>query len=490
MDRKLFEVVVLGGGISGLTAAWCLKKAGVSVRLIEAGRTVGGCTQTQQRDGFLLEKGPFNVVVRDPTFEDLLADLSSDVRVIVADRAANRRYLLRAGRLHAVPSNPAAMLTTPLLGFTSRFRLMGGLVASKRGTTSEQTIEQAAIRRLGREVTDTFVSSAVAGIFSGDISKLSLQACFPSVAKFDREARSPLLFGLRAALRARRNAKSKRPRRWRGLISLDGGLGALTGALGRRLGDDCMTGRSVESVRRAKMGFEVTYRSTDAGERDGEEIIRARRVVSALPASHTARILEPLVPAATAAIKAIECASLVVLNLGFRRADVTHDLKGFGFLVPHNELAFPLLGVLWASSVFPHHACPDHCLFRAFVGGSRDPSAIERLDEDLLAETLKVLRGVLGLRGDPVLVDICRHRNAIPQYHLGHQKRIAAFKSALSSTQGLYAIGNYIEGVSINGCIRSATNCASQITRSILNDPKRSEPSDSAESAVCPSQYT
>ena len=120
MDHKLFDVVVLGGGISGLTAAWCLKKAGASVRLIEAGRTVGGCTQTERRDGFLLEKGPFNVVVRDSTFEDLLDDLSSNVRVIVADRDANKRYLLRAGRLHAVPPNPVAMLTTPLLGFASR----------------------------------------------------------------------------------------------------------------------------------------------------------------------------------------------------------------------------------------------------------------------------------------------------------------------------------------------------------------------------------
>ncbi len=487
MDHKLFDVVVLGGGISGLTAAWCLKKAGASVRLIEAGRTVGGCTQTERRDGFLLEKGPFNVVVRDPTFEDLLDDLSNDVRVIVADRDANKRYLLRAGRLHAVPSNPAAMLTTPLLGFASRCRLIGGLVASKRATASEQTIEQAAIRRLGREATDTFVSSAVAGIFSGDISKLSLQACFPSVAKFDREARSPLLFGLRTALRSRRRGRSKRPRRWRGLISLDGGLGALTGALGNRLGDDCMTDRSVESVRRVELGFEVTYRSTETCGRGGEQVLRARRVVSALPASHAARILEPLVPAAASAIEPIECASLVVLNLGFRRADVAHDLKGFGFLVPHNELDFPLLGVLWASSVFPHHASLDHCLFRAFIGGSRDPAVVERPDEHLVDTTLGVLRGVLGLRGEPVLVDICRHRNAIPQYHLGHQERIAAFKTALSSTQGLYAIGNYIEGVSINDCIRAATRCASQITRLTLTDPQINEAAHIAESAVCSS---
>ena len=103
MDRKLFDVVVLGGGISGLTAAWCLKKAGVSVRLIEAGRTVGGCTQTQQRDGFLLEKGPFNVVVRDPTFEDLLDDLSSDVRVITADRDAGNPAERQSGQVGREP---------------------------------------------------------------------------------------------------------------------------------------------------------------------------------------------------------------------------------------------------------------------------------------------------------------------------------------------------------------------------------------------------
>ena len=167
MEGGTRDVVVVGGGVSGLTLAWHLKRAGVDVCLLEAEVQVGGCTRSEVRDGFLLEKGPFNVIVRDRAFEGLLDGLSDRVKVVTADKSARKRYIYRHGRLHLVPTNPVSLLTTGLLSFGGRLRLMSGMLWSRRGGDREETIEQVAIRRFGRDVSDTMISAVMAGIFAG-----------------------------------------------------------------------------------------------------------------------------------------------------------------------------------------------------------------------------------------------------------------------------------------------------------------------------------
>lgn len=526
MDATFRDVVVVGGGISGLTAAWHLKKAGIDVCLLEADTGVGGSIRTERRDGFLLEKGPFNVIVRDPAFEALLDDLSDEVKVITASRAARIRYIYRRGRLHALPTNPVSLATTRLLSVGARFRLLAGLIVSRRcaggarknsrtsegltdrtvGPTEmrEETIEQAAVRRFGREVADTIVSAAISGILAGDIRRLSLPACFPGVARIDSQASSLIGYGLKSLLRRARGLSNdegrisnggpcsrhspldnRRSTRWRGLVSLDGGLGALTESLARRLGADLLSGCRVEEIRwnaecrmwnvdcRVSNGVPSNRHSSLDNRSGGTAGLRCRRLLMAAPAVEAGRLLQPLVPEIDAATASIQNASLVVLNVGFRRSDVGHPLQGFGFLVPQNEPDFPLMGVLWADSIFPHHAPPDRRLIRVFIGGTRDPGAVNRTDDELLATAMEALRdllqlsGRIGPQGGPykglALVDVCRYQSAIPQYHLGHTEKVARLRAAVAAQPGLYVIGNYLEGVSINDCVRLATSVAEEI---------------------------
>lgn len=467
MNTTAYEVLIVGGGISGLTAAWHLKRAGVHVGLLERQSTVGGCTQTQERDGFLLEKGPFNVMVRDPSFEDLLADLSDQVGVVSASPTARKRFIYRSGQLHLVPTNPVSLATTCLLSPRSRARLMAGMVMSKRSPDTEQTIEQAASRRFGPEVADTMVSAVISGIFAGDIRRLSLNACFPAVSTIDARARSLIGYGLVSAFRKK---KSKRPRRWRGLVSIDGGLGALTAALGKSLGPDLHSNALVREVRATPDGYDIDFQSSDKP----AETLRCRYLVMAAPASEAGRLLGSEIADITATI---ENASLVVLNLGFRRSEVGHPLDGFGFLVPQNEPGFPLMGVLWSDSIFPHHAPQNRRLIRVFIGGVRDPHAIDRTDDELLTTATAALRGLLNISGDPVLVDFCRYRAAIPQYHLGHQSKIEQLRCIVAKSPRLRVIGNYLEGVSLNDCVRLATNTASELIEQIKppTHPRQSE---------------
>lgn len=460
MAETVRDVVVIGGGISGLTCAWLLQRAGVDVSLVEAESEVGGCTRTELRDGFLLEKGPFNIIVRDPTFESLLESMSDEVNVVPASRAARVRYIYLRGRLHPVPTNPAALMTTGLLGFGGRCRLLSGMFLSGRGGRPEETIEQVATRRVGRQASDSIVSAAISGIFAGDIRRLNLDACFPTVARIDAQARSLIGYGLKSAFGAMRNKKGTRRRRWRGLVSIDRGLGALTSALGQGLGREVLSGCLVKEATAADDGgYSVVLEAGDGATR----VLRCRRLVLGTSALEASRLLESLAPEVSEIPASIESSSLAVLNLGFRRSDVGHPLKGFGFLVPHNEPDFPLMGVLWADSIFPHHAPQDHRLLRVFIGGAHHPEAMARSNDEMLTTAMDTLRNVLDVKGDPVLVDVCRYPAAIPQYYFGHRENIENLRTAVAKRRGLYLIGNYLEGVSLNDCVRLATRTAHEI---------------------------
>ncbi|UCG33321.1 MAG: protoporphyrinogen oxidase [Phycisphaerales bacterium] len=457
MDQSPRDVIVVGGGISGLTVAWHLARAGVGVTLLEADHEVGGCMRSEHRDGFLLEKGPFNVIVRDESFEELLTSLSDQVQVVAASKAARARYIYRNGRLIRVPTNPAALVSSPLLSFEAKCRLLRGVLASRRGSDADYTIEDFAVRRLGQEVSDTLVSAAIAGILAGDIRKLSLRACFPSIWSFDRRARSPLAYALGTPFRKKKGGK--RSRRWRGLVSIDRGLGALAEAAGKDLGEGLVTGCRVEALSLRDNGFGLTCVDDGGAARSWS----CRRLVMALPAADAGRLLGTHLPEVGSILDSIVSAPLVVLNLAFKAPDVGHPMQGFGFLVPHNEPDFPLMGVLWADSAFPHHGRVGHRLIRVFIGGTRTPEVLSRSDDELLATASGALRELLQITGEPTLVDVCRYPAAIPQYHLGYVEKIERLRAAASSVNGLHLAGNYLEGVSINDCVRLGRRVAREI---------------------------
>lgn len=459
MNEITHDVVVVGGGIAGLTTAYHLHRAGVDAILVEASDAVGGCMRTEHRDGFLLEKGPFNVIVRDPAFQELLTELGDDVQVVSADPKARKRYIYRKNNVVLVPTNPVALFGSPLLSFGAKVRLLRGMLLSGRAGDSEYTIEEFAARRLGQEVADTMVSAVIAGVLAGDISKLSATACFPFIKDFDRKARSPLLFGLRKAVFGKKGKKCKPKRKWRGLVSIDKGLGAVGDAIAARLGDRVLTRMPVESVAREEGGYRLTCRAGD-GE---SHTLGCRRLVMATPAAATGDLLAPLGSELARQLGAIESASLIVMNLAFKREDVGHPLEGFGFLVPQNEPDFPLMGVLWADSAFPHHAPDGQRLLRVFIGGTRTPDVMRYRHTELVDTAMGALRDLLDVRGEPSLIDVCPYPDAIPQYYLGHAERIERVRAELAKLPGLHLAGNYLDGVSINDCVRVGKQVAEQV---------------------------
>ncbi len=465
--RPHHDIIVVGGGISGLTTALRLHRKGRDVLLLEKETQVGGCMTTKLERGYQLEQGPFNVIVRDEAFNELIQSLVDRVAIVTPDDPKQPRFVFRNGKVREVPSGPVALFTSPLLSIGGRLRLVRGMLVSAPAKSAEPTIHDAASRRIGKEAADTMVSALVSGIYAGDSAKLSLKAVFKSAWEIDQCARSPIIAAIRAMKAKKKNAEaagdmvqnaSDKPR---GLISFAGGLGAFCSAMGDELGERLQCGTAVDSIRYDETQ-ELYYLEThnESGE---TEDLTCKQLVLAVNKPVASKLLRGLVPGASEILDTIVSESIIILNLGFTQEQLTRPVHGYGFLVPRNEPEFPLLGTLYAGSVFPASAPTDKTLLRVFMGGARDRDAVNRSDSELLDTAVETVRRYLGITGEPELVNIRRYRQAIPQMYAGHSEKIDRLERETAQLPHLHLAGNYLYGVSINDCVRVGTETADTI---------------------------
>ncbi len=448
--KETAQVVVVGAGITGLTLAHRLRDRGVDVRVLEAAPQAGGVIQTAVRDGFMLEQGPFSVMVRSAAFGELLAELGLTAIEVDAD-ASRKRYVIRDGRLRAAPSSLTSLLRTPLLSVGGRLRLLRGVIRSRpRPGDVDETVAQVAARRLGPESATYLAGPATVGIFAAEADELSFDACIPRYAQADRAGGS--IVGMMK--RVKREHQSEPPAPKRAMIGFDRGLQALIDRLVEVLHDRIHVDCPVETIERSGAGYRVMHRHGQ---------IDADAVVCAIAPWAAARVLQPIAPGVAEELRAVEVAGLGVVHLGFRREDVDHSLDGFGFLIPKGERQEPLLGAIWASSIFKGAAPPGHVLIRAIVGGTRWPEAMKWSAEVLIERSCEALRPLLGLRAAPVLRQACCWPRAIPVYRPGHSARCARVQALLKRTPGLWCGGNWSQGLGVNDRVVAAREMAGEI---------------------------
>lgn len=459
-----YDTVVIGGGISGLTAAWRLKRKGHRVLLVEANERVGGAIGTTRKDGYLLEHGPFNVLVRSEIFASLLAELGQTLEVVHADPGASRnRFVMFNGKLHRTPSGPGDMLSNTLLTPGERFRMMRGLFWSKPNSDETESLDAAARRRLGNGVAEKLVSALSVGIYGGESTDIEFSSCVPKVSKIERDARSPIL----AMVGAKRNAKQSttppangiaQSKPIKGMVSFRDGLEALPRTLAQGLEESLWTRATVSSITRNGGTWDVHVAVNGTTEE-----LRAKNVVLAVGHAAATQLMSGVDEKISEIVASVSGSSMVVVNLGFRKEQIGHSLNGYGLLAAGSERACPYLGVLFASSIFPHHAPDDHCVMRVFRGGTRQPEAVDKNDDENVAEVMADLRTTLAIKGEPDLVHICRWPNAIPLYKPGHGAKMRRVAELASECDGLYLAGNYTDAVSIGGCVERGERIARQI---------------------------
>lgn len=460
------KVLIIGGGISGLTVAYWLHKSGIDVTVLEREARPGGSIRTEREKGYLIECGPNSTLDLYREVDDLCEGLGIMGEKIFADRVAGNRYVLRDGRLRPLPMGPLQFLTTNLWSLRGKLRLIGEPFIPGYKGSAEETIAQFVIRRAGQEFLDYAIDPFVTGVFAGDPYRLSLKSCFPKMYSLEQEYGSLV----RGALFGKRNKGE--PKRKMRLFSFKDGLETLPATISGILGDRLKCGFNVTVVKRDASTFPEQSRRGGGdfeviAEKDGQaEAFRADKIVLATPAWVTAKIIHPLSERIAEDLMAIEYIPVVIIYTGFDRRSVKNPLDGFGFLIPSKESrqrGYSLLGSIWSSAIFPGRAPEGKAAFTNIIGGARNRDILEYSDQELIEMTLKDLRDILAIEEKPDFLRIVQQPRAIPQYTLGHQDQISAIEKGLQEIPGLYLAGNYINGVSVGHCIGEATKLAKKI---------------------------
>ncbi|MBU0742151.1 protoporphyrinogen oxidase [bacterium] len=467
------RVAVIGGGVAGLATALHIldgardRGLDLGVTVFEAGAEPGGNLRTTDRDGWRLEWGPNGFLDNEPATLRLVDRLGLGDELLRSSDAARRRFLLLRGRLCEIPASPPAFLRSRLFGWGAKLRILGELFVPPRrdlgradvAPSTDETVYDFGRRRLGRAFAETMLDPMVKGVFGGDARELSLAAAFPRMVELERDHG-----GLFKALFKLSRRKGGRADAGPGgtLHSFRGGMAALPAALAAALQDDTRA-----DLRREAPVASVALRDgVWSVYVDGTEHGPFAVVVDAAPAHAAAGQLRGLDAALGDELAAIPYVPMAVIALGFARADVAHDLDGFGMLIPTSERR-RLLGALWTSSVFADRAPAGRVLIRAMAGGPRDRDVLESSDDELRDAALAELRGLFGLRGAPELAAVFRHERAIAQYVPGHLARLRAIESRLAACPGLLLTGSSYRGISVNACAKDAEKTAARALASL-----------------------
>jgi protoporphyrinogen/coproporphyrinogen III oxidase len=450
------EVVVIGGGITGLTCTWRLRRAGIDALCLESSNRAGGALSTRHVAGFLVEAGA-NTVQGSAELDALVRELGLHDELLRVPRDLTR-FVYRLGALHPLPSDIRSALGTRLVSARAKWRFAGEFAvrrpsASKRSDESVSTFVR---RRFGAEIVDALVAPFVSGTFAGDPAELSARAVLPSLVALEERYGSVLRGVLANAMRA---PGRRRAEQFRTLISFRDGLETLPSRLALNLGEATRLGSEALAITRSTLGgrLEVEFR-----EPSGQRRVMTRAVVIACSAWRAAPLLDALAGGASRTLAGIPAASLATVNLAWPHADVSHSLRGLGFLVAAGE-GPRTLGCLWNSSIFPGRAPEDQALLAAFLGGARDPQAAALSDGDLVDLSSSELATILGARGRPRVLTVERHTGALPQYSLGHADRMTRVRAAVGAVPGLFIAGNFLSGVSVGECVRQGAAAASDV---------------------------
>jgi len=454
------DVLVLGAGISGLATAFGLKERGAKVQLLEAAPRPGGVIGTRHRNGALVERGPNSTLDTSPLINQLLDGVGIRGERIATTAVAATRFVVRGGKLVALPASAGTFLTTSAFSLGAKLRLLREPFIARAPANAEETIAAFVRRRLGTEFLDYAVDPFVSGIYAGDPERISVSAAFPRLHALEQQY-GGLIKGQVLGARERKKAAEK-SKNIAGSFSFREGMQTLTDALAGTVG-------SIETgvnVRRIERGADGVW--TVAGARGSEPVLRrANAVVIALPAYEAAKLMRELWPPATRGLNAIQYAGIASVATAYHRADIRHSLAGFGFLVPKNA-SRRILGSLFSSSMFEGRAPQGIVLLTTMVGGMRNPELPALGDGALGTLVHEELTALVGATNPPIWVDITRWPNAIPQYNLGHAERLRPLEDAERARPGLFFCGSYRGGVSVGDCIKSAHAASDAVTRFLV----------------------
>jgi oxygen-dependent protoporphyrinogen oxidase len=463
------HVVIIGGGISGLSAAWYLQENArsrgvrVTYTLLESAPRWGGKLLTEQvasdgNDPFVVEAGPDAFITQKPWALELARELGLSEQLIPINPSVSSIYVLDRGRPVAMPEGVLLMVPTrfwpfaisPLFSPLAKLRMGLDLFLPPRRDDADETLAQFVRRRLGNEALDKIAEPLMSGIYNADAEAMSIMATFPRFRELEKKHGS-LIRGMLKSRAPKPAAGSGPPTP--AFMSFRGGVQALSDAIVPRLTGRLRNGVRVVDIRPLPDGG---YRVAT----DSAEVWHADAVIITTPAYTAADLVQPIAPDVASLLRTIRYLGTGTVSLAYRTSDITKPIKGLGLVVPKRENR-PINAITISSTKFSHRAPDGTVLLRAFYGGTRSPASMAYDDNMLLTMVRAELRDILGIDAAPMFHRIYRWPNANPQYDVGHLERVAQIEAGLPD--GVYVTGGAYRGVGMPDCVYQSRTTVDRI---------------------------
>jgi protoporphyrinogen/coproporphyrinogen III oxidase len=476
------KVAVIGAGISGLACAYRLRQLEIPCIVLEAQERAGGLIATIRRNGFLFETGP-QCPRFPPVVWQLMRELDLETEFVAGDTTA-KRYILRDGRLHSAPFSPAGLIGTRLLGARSKLRILAEVFGSSQPPPGEESLADFVQRKFGAEVLDYLVDPLISTIFFGDAHKMGMESAFPALVEWERNQGSLV----RGAIRARKSKgrvlnEGSSPQKAcangkRGTLRVTGalpsmgsfrsGMAALPERLAAELREEIRYNAAIACVEQIRNGSSAAKSSWQIGLRSGEKI-PAEHLILAVPAYVAAQLLANAAPRLAIHLNAIEYAPVSAVASAYNRSQVSNALDGFGFMVPRRE-GLETICTFWNSSLFPGRAPDGTVLMTSFAGRELNNNGVAPPEEECARIVEAENATALGIEGPPLDRVVWKDSRALPQYNVGHAKRIAEIQNIVRTIPNLGIAGNFLRGRSIGDCVDVAFGAALDVHSRIRSE--------------------
>jgi protoporphyrinogen/coproporphyrinogen III oxidase len=422
------RVVIVGGGISGLSTAWYLVKHGIRATIIECDSRLGGVIKTDYIEGCIAEGGPDSFLTAKAAARELCEELGLASDLIGSNDYQRATFIWRGGRLikmpdgmsMIVPGKIGPILTTPLLSWPGKIRAGFDLFRRPTGAERDVSVSQFVLDHYGREVLDYIAEPMLAGVYGGDPAQLSALSVLPKFVKWEAK------YGSLSRATRKELKDSSGPL----FTTLKRGVQSLVDELVRRLQPEVING----AVEKIEQGYRVRV--------DGDWLEAEHVVVACRPGA----VLPNLFPEISYNSASVTC-------IGYRRTDVPKELPGFGFLVPRVERK-DISACTWVSRKFNNRVPADKVLLRLFTTGAK-------------ADVLGEVREKLGITAEPLFMTEHNWPQSMPQYHVGHNEIVRIIEGMLKDLPGLHLVGNAYYGIGIPDCINMGRQVADRIARSL-----------------------
>jgi oxygen-dependent protoporphyrinogen oxidase len=459
------RIGIIGGGISGLAAAFALeqkRRAGAEIEyaVFEGSPRFGGVLVTDRVDGCLIEAGPDSFLTEKPWASDLCRQLGLGDQLIGSNDADRKTYILTRGHLVEMPDGLMFMVPTkivpsvlsPLFSTETKIRMAREWFHPPHKANGDESVAAFVDRHYGSEMVDRLADPLLSGVYGGEASQLSVRAVLPRFAEM--EAKYGSLGRAMLAARKKMAQAAKGPPRPL-FSSLKDGMQQMVDTLLVQLPPDALHANvPVQAIQPQDDGWTVSA-GLDSDQFDA--------VILAVPAGQAARVLQLASHKLAAELGAITYSSSVTLTLGYDKKVRASLPPGFGFLVPRSE-GTRMLAATFVHNKFPHRAPPDRAIIRCFLGGSRDEAVLDLSGEEIVSIARSELRKVLGLTAEPLFARVYKWRGAMAQYSVGHLERLQRIEAVRQTLPGLALAGNAYSGIGVPDCVRSGTEAANALT--------------------------